>query len=536
MPLQPVRIYDTTLRDGSQGEGVSFSVNDKLRIAARLDHMGFAYIEGGWPGSNPKDAEFFAAARKQTWTRARITAFGSTCRPGTPAESDENLMRLLEVETPAVAIFGKSWLLHVSEVLKTAPDENLRMIRESCAFLAHHGREVIFDAEHFFDGYKDDPAYALAVLKAAEDGGAATLTLCDTNGGTMPQEIISIVEAVRKQTALPIGIHTHNDSDLAVANSIAAVRAGCDLVQGTINGYGERCGNANLCSIIPNLELKNGCTCLPDGKIAELKNLSDFVDDIANIRHNRRAPFVGNSAFAHKGGMHVNAVDKDPRTFEHIAPESIGNSRRILLSDLSGKSNLVLKAAELGFDLRNHPDLPRILQILKERENAGYEYEAADASFAVLLHKLFGKWGHYFTLEGFRVIIEKRHQGDKTISEATVKLSVNGISELTAAEGDGPVNALDLALRKSLERFYPQIKGVVLSDFKVRILDTSNGTAAKTRVLIDSTDGHTTWGTVGLDENIIQASWKALVDSVEYALYRQNIQPVIPDSGLTDEE
>ena len=531
-----IQIYDTTLRDGAQGEGISFSVQDKLRIAQKLDKLGVAYIEGGWPGSNPRDAEFFAAASRMDWQFAKLTAFGSTRRAGLAAEQDENLQKLIAAGTPAVAIFGKTWLLHVDHVLKTTPEENLAMIRESCAFLAQQGREVIFDAEHFFDGYKDDPDYALAVLRAAADGGAVTLTLCDTNGGTMPVDVFRICESVR--VAFPpeirLGIHAHNDGDLAVANSIMGVRAGCGQVQGTINGYGERCGNANLSSIIANLELKTDFSCLPEGKLVELKSVSSFVDDLANVRHNRRAPFVGDSAFAHKGGMHVNAVQKDPRTFEHVPPEAVGNGRRILVSDLSGKSNLVMKAAELGFDLKKSDDLGKLLAVLKERENAGYEYEAADASFAVLLHKLFGKWGHYFKLEGFRVIIEKRHHDGRTISEATVKVSVNGISELTAAEGDGPVNALDLALRKSLERFYPEIKEIALADFKVRILDGVNGTAARTRVLIDSTDGRNTWGTVGLDDNIIQASWEALVDSVEYALYRKNIEPVITDEKLDD--
>ncbi len=532
MTKQPagIRIYDTTLRDGAQGEGISFSVSDKIRIAERLDQIGIAYVEGGWPGSNPRDAEFFEAVRHRSWQQIKVAAFGSTRRAGLHPEEDPNLLKLLEAETPVVTLFGKSWLLHVHEVLKTVPEENLKMIEDSCAFLSGQGREVIFDAEHFFDGYKDDPGYGIEVLSAAVRGGASTLTLCDTNGGTMPVDIRAVCEAVcAKFPGHSIGIHTHNDSDLAVANSIMAVRGGCDLVQGTINGYGERSGNANLCSIIANLELKTEFRCLPAGKLSGLRHLSNFVDDIANLRHNRRAPFVGDSAFAHKGGMHVNAVAKDPRTFEHVAPESVGNERRILVSDLSGRSNLAMKAAELGFSLETPEELTKLLTILKERENAGYEYEAADASFAVLLHKLFGKWGHYFKLEGFRVIIEKRTQGGQTFSEATVKVSVNGVSELTAAEGDGPVNALDLALRKSLERFYPELKGVVLADFKVRILDGADGTAAKTRVLIDSTDGHTSWGTVGLNENIIQASWEALVDSVEYALYKMNIQPVIPD-------
>lgn len=531
MRKEQVLIYDTTLRDGSQGEGVSFSKSDKLRIAECLDRFGIAYIEGGWPGANPKDTAFFREIRRRNLKNAKITAFGSTRRAEAAAENDENLRKLLAAETPVVTIFGKSWLLHVHDVLKTSPDENLAMIRESCAFLKNSGREVIFDAEHFFDGYRDDPAYASAVLKAAVEGGASTVTLCDTNGGTMPLEIHSVCVAMRKllDGKITLGIHAHNDSGLAVANAITGVRAGCRQVQGTVNGIGERCGNANLCSIIANLELKTSFQCLPEGNLAHLQSVSSFVDDIANLRHDRHAPFVGDSAFAHKGGMHVNAVSKTPCSFEHVDPESVGNRRRILVSDLSGRSNLLLKATELGLRPPEPSELPRLLESLKKRENEGYEYEAADASFAVLLQKTLRQWGHYFQLEGFRVIIEKRHQGRKTISEATVKVSVNGVSELTAAEGEGPVNALDLALRKSLERFYPQLRGISLVDFKVRILDSNDGTAAKTRVLIDSTDGHATWGTVGVNENIIQASWEALVDSVEYALYRMNIQPVFEE-------
>ena len=521
-------IYDTTLRDGSQGEGISFSLADKLRIAERLDKLGVAYIEGGWPSSNPKDAEFFRQIRTIPLQNAKIVAFGSTRRAGVPVTDDANLRQLLEADTPAVAIFGKSWLLHVREVLKTTAEENLAMIRESCAFLVSNGREVIFDAEHFFDGFADDPDYAVAVLQAAKDGGASTLTLCDTNGGSMP---LTVTEVTAKICGLfpdvTVGIHTHNDSDLAVANAIAAVRAGSRQVQGTVNGYGERCGNANLCSIIANLELKTPYRCLPPGHLQDLRSASVFVDDIANIRHDRRAPFVGESAFAHKGGMHVNAVTKNPVTFEHIKPEMVGNRRQILVSDLSGKSNIRLKSAELGIDPGSDEQVAALLDLLKEKENAGYEYEAADASLALLMYKTLHKWTPFFTLEGFRVIVEKRKYDDGTaIAEATVKLSVNGVSRLMAAEGDGPVNALDIALRKALERFYPEISGIHLLDYKVRIMEGVNGTAARTRVLIDSTDGSKIWGTVGVSENIIQASWEALVDSVEYVLFRLNAKPV----------
>ncbi|MBR2425377.1 MAG: citramalate synthase [Lentisphaeria bacterium] len=525
-------IFDTTLRDGTQSGGISFSCTDKLRLAEKLDDLGVSYIEGGWPGSNPRDAAFFTAARKLQFRHARLTAFGSTRRIGKTVDKDENLQALLQAETPVVSIFGKSWLLHVREVLHASPEENLDLIAESCQYLKAHGREVIFDAEHFFDGYKEDPEYAGKVLVAAASAGASCVTLCDTNGGAMPMEIAEICKDVLQ--ILPettfLGIHCHNDSELAVANSISAVRSGAKLVQGTINGFGERCGNANLCSIIPALQLKAGYGCLPDGKITLLKEVSYFVDDLANLRHDPRLPFVGDLAFAHKGGMHVNAVKKNPVTFEHIVPESVGNRRRILVSDLSGKSNIRIKAAELGIDPGTEEQAAELLAILKEKENTGYEYEAADASLALLMYKTLHKWTPFFTLEGFRVIVEKRKYDDGTaIAEATVKLSVNGVSRLMAAEGDGPVNALDLALRKALERFYPEISGIHLLDYKVRIMEGVNGTAARTRVLIDSTDGAKIWGTVGVSENIIQASWEALVDSVEYVLYRMNAKPVNPD-------
>lgn len=532
--MESISIYDTTLRDGAQAEGISFSKADKLRLAERLDSIGMAYIEGGWPHSNPRDAEFFREARRLAFRHAKLTAFGSTRRRDSRAENDENLRALLDAETPAVAVFGKSWLLHVTGVLHASPEENLDMISDSCAFLVREGREVVFDAEHFFDGWKDDPDYARKTLLRAAEAGVSCVTLCDTNGGAMPTEIIRVCSTVRAflPDGIRLGIHCHNDSDLAVANSILGVRNGVTLVQGTINGFGERSGNANLCSIIPSLQIKAGFRCLPDECLRQLKNLSAFVDDLANIRHNPRMPYVGDSAFAHKGGMHVNAVEKDPCTFEHIAPELVGNRRRILISDLSGKSNLMMKAAELHLPVDDPAQVQKILDILKEKENAGYEYEAADASLTLLVHKTLHTWNPYFTLEGFRVIVEKRkHESGVTIAEATVKLSVNGVSELTAAEGEGPVNALDLALRKSLERFYPEIRGIHLADFKVRILEGVNGTAARTRVLIESTDGHEFWGTVGLSENIIQASWEALVDSVEYALYRKHAGTADRESG-----
>ena len=524
-----VLIFDTTLRDGTQAGGISFSCTDKLRLAEKLDDLGVAYIEGGWPGSNPRDAAFFTEARKMQFRNARLTAFGSTRRLGKTVETDENLQALLHAETPVVSIFGKSWLLHVREVLHASPEENLELIAESCRYLKEHGREVIFDAEHFFDGYKADPEYARKVLLAAASAGVSCVTLCDTNGGAMPLEIATVCKDVRQflPDEVTLGIHCHNDSELAVANSILAVRSGARLVQGTINGFGERCGNANLCSIIPALQLKAGFDCLPEGNTAFLKEISYFVDDLANLRHDPRLPFVGDWAFAHKGGMHVNAVTKNPVTFEHIKPEMVGNRRQILVSDLSGKSNIRLKSAELGIDPGSDEQVAALLDLLKEKENAGYEYEAADASLALLMYKTLHKWTPFFTLEGFRVIVEKRKYDDGTaIAEATVKLSVNGVSRLMAAEGDGPVNALDIALRKALERFYPEISGIHLLDYKVRIMEGVNGTAARTRVLIDSTDGSKIWGTVGVSENIIQASWEALVDSVEYVLFRLNAKPV----------
>jgi 2-isopropylmalate synthase len=522
MSKQRMLVYDTTLRDGSQAEGVSFSKADKIRVAERLDELGVAYIEGGWPGSNPKDIAFFEAVKRRKFKHAKVSAFGSTRRAKVRVEDEENIRLLLEAETPVVAIFGKSWMLHVKDVLKVSPAQNLEMVGDSCSYLRDHGREVVFDAEHFFDGYKDSPDYALDVIRKAASSGASTVTLCDTNGGTLPNEMADICVTVRK--ALPedvvLGIHCHNDSELAVANSLVAASCGFRHVQGTINGFGERCGNANLCSIIPSLELKMGFECLPKGSLQGLRETSLFIDEIANIRHNGRLPYVGNSAFAHKGGMHVNAVEKNPATFEHIDPSLVGNKRRILVSDLSGRSNLVMKAGEQHLDLNDQEAVKKVLSEIKLRESQGYEYEAADGSFALLAKKLGSGQAPFFELDGFRVIVEKRGHKQACVTEATVKLNVRGEHELTASEGDGPVNALDKALRKALVRFYPEIKDVHLNDFKVRILDGDDGTAAKTRVLIESGNGKDVWGTVGVSENIIQASWEALVDSVEYALYK----------------
>ncbi len=520
-----VRIYDTTLRDGSQAEGISFSKHDKVNIADMLDHFGVSYIEGGWPGSNPKDIAFFEAVKGRKFRNAKIAAFGSTRRNSNRVEDDDNIQKLLESEAPAITIFGKSWLLHVHEVLKIKPDENLQLIADSCAYLNDNGREVIFDAEHFFDGYKDNREFALSALKSAVNNGASSVVLCDTNGGCLTSEIVTICKDV--VNSLPsevcVGIHCHNDSELAVANSLAAVEVGIRHIQGTINGYGERCGNANLCSIIPAIELKMGMKALCDNNLDKLKEVSRFIDETANEKSNSRLPYVGQSSFAHKGGMHVNAVNKNAITFEHIQPELVGNKRRILLSDLSGRSNILMKAAEHNLKKLTSDDLKEILEELKKMENEGYEFETADASFGLMMKKVMNEHSPFFYLDGYRVIIEKRGHNEPCLSEATVKLNVNGKSELTAAEGDGPINALDKALRKALNRFYPEIADVNLKDYKVRILEGEGGTAAKTRVLIESGNDRETWGTVGVSENIIEASWEALVDSVEYILYKRRL-------------
>jgi len=524
-----IHLYDTTLRDGTQSQGVSFSKADKVRIAERLDAFGVSYIEGGWPGSNPKDMGFFEAMRGRSLAHARLAAFGSTRRAAVTPEADANLQTLLQAETPVVTIFGKSWLFHVHDVLRVSPDENLDMVGSSCAFLRDHGREVIFDAEHFFDGYADSPEYALAVLRRAAAHGASSVVLCDTNGGTLPDVLERVVREVA--AALPgvaLGIHCHNDTGCAVANSLAAVRAGAVQVQGTINGFGERCGNANLCTIIPALVLKMGQPCLHQARLERLTEMSRFVYDLANIGEDAHQPFVGSAAFAHKGGMHVNAVAKNAATFEHVAPEKVGNRRRILVSDLAGGSNVLLKAEEHDIKLDSKgPEVRQILGELKRLESEGYEFESADASFKVMVKKLMHDHESFFHLEGFRVIVEKRGPAEPCLSEATIKIRVGDRTEITAAEGDGPVNALDLALRKVLTDFYPKVRSMSLRDFKVRILDGEDGTAAKTRVLIDSTDGRDSWGTVGVSGNIIEASWQALLDSVEYYLFEQGVHPAV---------
>jgi 2-isopropylmalate synthase len=515
-----VEIYDTTLRDGSQGEGINFSVADKLRIAERLDAFGVHYIEGGWPGSNPKDIEFFAQAERRRFKHARLAAFGSTRRKQVAVESDDQVRLLLEAGTPVVTIFGKTWLLHVREVLGTTPEENLAMIGDTVRFLKDHGKFVIYDAEHGFDGFKDDPDYALATWEAAEHAGADLVTLCDTNGGCLPEDVRRITGVAKGRLTCRLGIHTHNDIGLGVANALVGIDAGATHVQGTINGYGERTGNCNLISVIPNLALKLKKTCVPASSLRKLRELSQFVDEIANFRHDSRQPWVGATAFAHKGGMHVNAVQKVARSFEHIDPASVGNSRRVLVSDLAGRSNIVLKAQELGFPITNDtPELKAILSRIKELEHLGYEFEAAEASLALLIRKLLQHEDPPFRVDTYHVSM--RRDGNESVVEATVKVRVADQVAHTVAEGDGPVNALDSALRAALIHFFPQIKRVTLTDYKVRILETSTGTAAKTRVLIVTSDGKDEWGTVGVNENIIEASLQALVDSVEFALLRR---------------
>ncbi|MBN1675551.1 MAG: citramalate synthase [Kiritimatiellae bacterium] len=521
--MKRIQICDTTLRDGCQAEGISFSLAGKLRLAEELDRFGIDYIEGGYAVSNPKDMAFFRRVRRRPLTRAKVTAFGSTRRKATRVAEDANVMQLLAAETDVVTIFGKAWSLHVSDVLRTTAAENRKMIGETVRYLKEKGKEVIFDAEHFFDGYKDSPAFAMSALKAAIEAGADLVVLCDTNGGSLPKEVYDMTRAVRRAAPVPVGIHTHNDSELAVANTVEAVRAGAVHVQGTVNGYGERCGNCNLCSAIPVLQIKMGLACCKPGSLTELRNLALCVEELANVRHGKKAAFVGESAFAHKGGMHVDAIKKNPRSFEHIEPEAVGNQRRVLISEWSGSSNVLLKALDLGVRGLNKssPKVRRILEELKKFEGKGYAYEAAEASFEILIQKVLKKHKPFFDLKQFKVFVEKRGKNRRCVSEATIKVRVNGEEAHTVGEGDGPVNALDNALRKALIRFYPEIADVRLTDFRVSILDPEEATAATTRVLVESTDGEDTWGTVGVSENIIEASWEALLDSVEYKLFRE---------------
>lgn len=523
-----VQLYDTTLRDGTQGEGVSFSVEDKLKIAQRLDDLGIDFIEGGWPGSNPKDIEFFRRANELQLKKARITAFGSTRRAGRDADNDENLRAILDSGVEVAAIFGKSWTFHVTNALRTTLDENLRMIEESVAFLTRNGIEVIYDAEHFFDGYRADPDYALSALRAAVAGGASVIVLCDTNGGRLPTEVFQTTQAVVEAfPGVRVGAHTHNDSGLGVANALMAVEAGASHVQGTINGYGERCGNADLVQVIANLQLKMGHDLLSKGQLAGLSDISRYVSELANLNPDNRQPYVGRSVFAHKGGMHVSALLRQPETYEHIDPELVGNKRRVLVSELSGASNIIYKAKELQIDLKkDSPALRRVVDLVKEMEHRGYHFEGAEASFELLLKRSLGMHQPYFQLVGYRMVSEKHDVlGEESLAEATVKLRIGEELVHTAGEGNGPVNALDQALRKALEGEYPAIRRIRLSDYKVRVLNEKGGTGAKVRVLIQSSENGRSWGTIGVSTNIIEASWRALVDSIEYGLMVCGVKP-----------
>ncbi len=532
-----VKLFDTTLRDGSQSTGVSFSVNDKLKIASELASFGIDYIEGGWPGSNPTDEEFFSVACRIPKLKTRLVAFGSTRYKNTRAETDPNLKAIIKSGVKTSSIFGKTWDLHVIHALRTTLDENLKMIYDSIKFLRSKGIPVIYDAEHFFDGFKANKDYAIATLEKAVEAGAFNISLCDTNGGTLPGELVEIIQTVKKKLSLnsklparrmaggstlncSLGIHAHNDSECGVANSVVAVECGVKIVQGTINGIGERCGNANLVSIIPALKLKLGYTCVSSAKLKKLTELSRYVDEVINKISAETQPYVGRNAFAHKGGIHVSAVERHSKTYEHIDPSLVGNSRRIVISELAGKSNILAKVKELKFNIARTEDaVKKIIDAVKKNEANGYQYEDADGSFAVLVLKVLGKYMPLFELKSYRTIVEKDKTG-RMITEATIKIEVNGKMRYTVAEGDGPVNALDRALHKSLEEFYPQLKKVDLRDFRVRVINPTSGTAAAVRVFIESTDGKNTWGSVGISENIIEASWQALSDALEYKLLR----------------
>jgi 2-isopropylmalate synthase len=515
-----VTIYDTTLRDGTQGTGISFSTLDKIRVAQKLDDFGIHYIEGGWPGSNPKDAAFFEEAAKRTWKHAKITAFGMTRRGRIKVEDDAQVQMLLDAKTPAVTIVGKTWPLHVTEVFQVTLEENLAMIADTVAFLKKHGREVLYDAEHFFDSFREDPEYSLKTVKAAQDAGADLVVLCETNGGALPEWVEEVTRKVVAHLGRPVGIHTHNDGGVGVANALAAVRAGACQVQGTINGYGERVGNCNLITVMPNLQLKMGHDLGLD--LTKLRELAFFVDELANVPHDIRAPYVGLAAFTHKGGLHVHAVQKLARTYEHVDPALVGNERVITISDMSGQSNVLVKAEAMGLPLaKGSPQVQRVLAEVKRLESEGYEFEAAEASFELLIRRQLGHETKAFDLVEFHTT-HRCHAGreDAETNEATVKITVKGATEYTVDEGDGPVNALDKALRKALLPHYPNIATVKLEDYKVRIIDSGSGTAAKTRVLIVSSDGEQTWGTVGVSTNVIDASWQALVDSFEFFLLK----------------
>jgi 2-isopropylmalate synthase len=518
--MSKVVIYDTTLRDGKQAEGINFSMIDMISIAKKLDEFGIDYIECGWPGALPKDKAFFQEIQKVELKHTKIAAFGSTRHAKNKVIEDNNIKELIAAKTPTVTIFGKSWDLHVRDVFNISLEENLEMILDSVSYLKDSGRELFFDAEHFFDGYKENPEYAIKVLEAAVKGGADNLVLCDTNGGTLPHQIEDIITQVKKVISIPLGIHAHNDGDLAVANSLRAILSGAVQVQGTMNGIGERTGNANLCSIIPNLILKMGYTAqhIDSVHLKKLEETSRYIYEIANMNPETKQPFVGLSAFAHKAGVHVNAVQKNPRTYEHILPELVGNRRRILISEQAGKSNILAKVQELGLEM-SAEKIAELAMHIKELENTGYEFEGADASFEILVKKLTGQFKERFQVHSYKMLTFNRENVDPVV-EGTVKIRVGDLEELTVAEGDGPVNALDTALKLALSVFYPVVKDIHLMDYKVRILDPSSGTAAVTRVLITFRYHSYEWGTVGVSGNIIQASWEALVESMNYILMR----------------
>jgi 2-isopropylmalate synthase len=520
--MQEVKLYDTTLRDGTQAEDFSISVEDKVRIALKLDDIGIHYIEGGWPGSNPRDVGFFREIQHYQLKNAQIAAFGATCHPTRTPETDQNLKAMIAAKAPVATIFGKSWTVHVREALRTTLDRNLQLIEASLAYLRTQVKTLFYDAEHFFDGFRDDPEYALTTLEKALAGGAECLVLCDTNGGNLPRTIQEIIGAVKNRfPKVPFGIHVHNDSDLAVANSLVAVEMGAAQVQGTINGVGERCGNADLVSIIPNLCLKMGIACMAPENLVKLRTVSRFVLELANVPSNKYQPFVGRSAFAHKGGVHISAVERNPLTYEHIDPSLVGNRRRVLVSDLSGRATIKLKAHDYGLPIsKKDPIAMQVLEELKELEHQGFQFEAAEASFELLINKAMGKSKRYFELVGFRVIDQKLSEDRAPVAEATIQVKVGGHIEHTAALGNGPVNALDNALRKALEKFYPELKEMELSDYKVRVLPGRDGTAARVRVLIESRDQNDHWGTVGVSHDILEASWQALVDSINYKMYK----------------
>lgn len=535
--MTQVDIYDTTLRDGSQREGLSLTVEDKLRIARKIDELGIAYIEGGWPGANPKDNEFFERAKSElSLQSAELVAFGSTRRAGGNAADDEVLKGLIAAGTQTVCIVGKAWDYHVTEALQTSLEEGIAMTHDSVEYLRSQGLRVFFDAEHFFDGYKRNPEYALAVVQAAADAGASCVVLCDTNGGSLPHEAGTIVEEVRGSLGdVAIGAHFHNDSGCGVANALAAVRAGAVQIQGCINGLGERTGNANLSQVIPNLMLKMGVDCVPLGSLERLTEVSHHVAEIANLPIDPQAPFVGSSAFAHKAGMHVSAIARRPDAYEHIKPELVGNGTRLVISELAGRSTVILKAQEMGIDLDARPDVvAEILSTLKNLEHLGYHFEAADGSFELLVRTASGWEQNYFRLEGFRVIMESSSDG-RVATEATIKVHAGGERIIATAEGNGPVNALDRALRQAIGSIYPELEDLHLTDFKVRVLDTSKGTGAVTRVLIDSTDGTHSWSTIGVSENMIEASWQALQDSIICGLVNSSRNrsqlELVPDGG-----